>query len=64
MNKRTKVLVLDKHDEERERDFELRHQLQLTTQERFDAMLAWSIELSKLAKRHGHRQTPQIVKRS
>lgn len=63
MKKRTKVLVLENHDEEKERDFELRHQLGLSTQERFDAMLKWSIELLKLAKRHGYRQTPQIVKR-
>lgn len=58
------VLKIKGHDERRERDFELLHQMSLTTQQRFEAMLSLSIELMKLAARHGHRNTPKVVKRS
>ncbi|MFH1829414.1 MAG: hypothetical protein ABH871_01385 [Pseudomonadota bacterium] len=58
------VLKLKDHDEEKERDFNIRHQMTLTTQERFEAMISFSIQLIKLAKRHGYRQTPKIIKRT
>ena len=53
-----------RHQEGKELDFEVRHQMTLTTQERFDAMISLSIELIKLAYRHGHRPTAKVVKRS
>jgi len=58
------VLKIKGHDEAKERDFELRHQMTLTTQERFEAMILFSIELIKLARRHGYRKTPKIIKRT
>ena len=58
------VLKIKGHDEEKERDFELKHQITLTTQERFEAMILFSIELIKLARRHGYRKTPKIIKRT
>ena len=58
------VFKVKGHDEEKERDFELRHQMTLTTQERFEAMISFSIELIKMARRHGYRKAPQIIKRT
>lgn len=58
------LLKIKGHDEEKERDFELMHQMSLTTQQRFEAMISLSIELIKLASRHGYRKTPKIVKRT
>lgn len=58
------LLKIKGHDEEKEREFELMHQMSLTTQQRFEAMISLSIELIKLAIRHGYRKTPKIVKRT
>lgn len=58
------MLKIKGHDEEKERDFTLRHAMTLTTQQRFDAMIELSIELLKLASRHGYSKAPKIVKRS
>ncbi len=60
----THILKLDKHDEKKEIEFEVRHQMTLTTQERFEAMLTFSMEMMKLARRHGYNATPHIVKRA
>ena len=58
------MLKIKGHNEKKEMDFELRHQMTLTTQERFDAMLSLSMELIKLAIKHGYSKTPKIVKRT
>jgi len=58
------MLKIKGHNEAKERDFELMHQMTLTTQQRFEAMISFSIELIKLASRHGYRKTPKIVKRT
>lgn len=58
------VLKLTKHDEAKEFEFELDYLARLTTQERFQMMLAKSQQMAKLLKRNGRRRTTQITKRT
>jgi hypothetical protein len=57
------VLKLDKHDEEREIEFELAYLASLTTQERFELMFRKSHEMRSLLKRNEHRNATKIMKR-
>lgn len=58
------ILVLKEHDEEKERNFTILHQMSLSTQERFEAMVSLSIEMIKIARRHGYRKSAKISKRT
>lgn len=48
------ILKLDKHNERKERKFELEYLLSLTTQQRFKMMLAKSQEILKML--YGHEK--------
>jgi hypothetical protein len=54
---------LNEQDEERELEFELDYLATLTVQQRFEMMFRRSVELKELLEQHGHRNSPEIVKR-
>lgn len=59
------ILKLSKDDPKKELEFELRFQLSLTTQQRFEMM--WgedAISWLKFAREHEHTKTPLIIKRT
>ena len=58
------VLKLEKDDEKREIEFELRYLNSLTTKERFLMMQNRSEEIKKMLRKHGYRKSTEIVKRS
>ena len=58
------VLKLEKDDENREIEFELRYLKSLTTRERFLLMQKKSEEMKKMLRKRGHRKSAEIVKRS
>jgi hypothetical protein len=58
------VLKLDKHNEEKEIEFELKYLLSLTTHQRFEMMFKKSKEIRKLLEKSGYRKTPEIIKRT
>lgn len=58
------VLKLDKHDEDKEIEFELDYLTSLTTQQRFEMMFRKTKEMLSLRKkRNEHRKTTEIIKR-
>ena len=57
------ILKLDRHDEKRERAFELDFLMSLSTKERFQMMIQKSNEIKRALIRHGHRKPAEIVKR-
>jgi hypothetical protein len=69
MNDRVKtksmaVLKTRADNERAEIEFELDYLASLTTQQRFEMMLAKGREMAALRKRHGSRRTTQIIKRT
>ncbi len=58
------ILKLDHDDESREIEFELRYLKSLTKRERFLLMMRKSVEMKKLARKCGHRKSPEIIKRA
>jgi hypothetical protein len=58
------VLKLKKDDENREIEFELCYLKSLTTKERFLIMQRKSHEIKKMLRKHGYRNSTEIVKRS
>lgn len=58
------VLKLEKDDENREIEFELRYLKSLTTKERFLIMQKKSDEMKKMLRPRGYRKSPEIVKRT
>ena len=62
--RRTMLLKLAEHDEERELEFELDFQATLTVRERFRHMERFSNELRRLMEANGFRESPGIVKHS
>ena len=58
------VLKLEKDDENREIEFEIRYLKSLTTKERFLIMQKKSDEMKKMLRSCGYRKSPEIVKRS
>ncbi len=58
------VLKLTRHRERREVEFELDYLRHLTTSQRFQMMFSKTREMLNLLKKHGHRKTPQIIKRT
>lgn len=58
------VLKLDKHDEDKEIEFELDYLTSLTTQQRFEMMFRKTKEMLSLRKkRNANRKTTEIIKR-
>jgi hypothetical protein len=58
------VLKLEKDDENREIEFELRYLKSLTTKERFFIMQKKSDEMKKMLRKRGYRKSTEIVKRT
>jgi hypothetical protein len=58
------VLKLEKDDENKEIEFELRYLKSLTTKERFLIMQKKSDEIKKMLRKRGYRRPTEIVKRS
>jgi hypothetical protein len=58
------VLILEKDDENREIEFELRYLKSLTTKERFFIMQKKSDEMKKMLRKRGYRKSTEIVKRT
>jgi hypothetical protein len=59
------VLKLDRHDENKEIEFELDYLTSLTTRQRFEMMRAKTMEMRRLlGKTHGHRTATEIIKRA
>jgi hypothetical protein len=58
------VLKLDKHEEDKEIEFELDYLMSLTTQQRFELMFRKTQEMLSLRKkRNAHRKITKIIKR-
>jgi hypothetical protein len=58
------ILKLDKHDEDKEIEFELDYLTSLTTNQRFQMMFIKTREmLSLLKKTNAHRAVTEIIKR-
>ena len=57
------ILKLDRHDEDKEIEFELDYLTSLTTKQRFELMLTKTREMLRLLKKDGHRTTTEIIKR-
>ena len=60
----TPILKIDKHEEEKELEFELAYQRTLTTEERFLLMFRKSREIAEALLKHGYRKPFEIVKRT
>ena len=58
------VLKLEKDDENREIEFELRYLNSLTTRERFLIMEKKSDEIKKMLRKRGYRKSIKIFKRA
>ncbi len=57
------ILKLDKHDEDKEIEFELDYLTSLTTRQRFEMMFTKTREMLRLLKKDGRRTTTEIIKR-
>ena len=58
------ILKLDRHDEDKEIEFELDYLASLTISQRFEMMYRKTEEMLSLSKKpHAHRKTPEIIKR-
>jgi hypothetical protein len=57
------ILKLDKHNEDKEIEFELDYLTSLTTQERFELMFRKTREMLRLLKRNERRKTTEVIKR-
>ena len=62
------ILKLDKHDEDKEIEFELDYLTSLTTSQRFELMFTKTREMLRLlssatGKKDGRRTTTEIIKR-
>jgi hypothetical protein len=58
------ILKLDKHNEDKEIEFELDYLASLTTQQRFELMFRKTQEMLSLRKkRNAHGKTTEIIKR-
>ncbi len=58
------VLKLDKYDEAKEMNFELKYLLSLTTHQRFEMMFKKTKEMIDLLEKSGHRKPFEIIKRT
>ena len=57
------ILKLDRHNEDKEIEFELDYLASLTTSQRFEMMFRKTREMLSLLKRNEHRTTTEIIKR-
>jgi hypothetical protein len=57
------ILKLDKHDEDKEIEFELDYLTSLTTKQRFELMFTKTRELRSFLKRDKPRTTTEVIKR-
>jgi len=57
------ILKLDKHNEEKEIEFELDYLTSLTTRQRFELMFRKTREILSLSKRNERRKTTEVIKR-
>jgi hypothetical protein len=57
------VLKLNKHDENKEIEFELDYLRSLTTRQRFEMMFEKSRQMAALLRKNGRRKTPKVIKR-
>ena len=57
------ILKLDRHDEDKEIEFELDYLTSLTTKQRFEMMFTKTREMLRLLKKDGRRTTTEIIKR-
>ena len=58
------ILKIKGHNEAKERDFELRHQLSLTPEQRISMMLEVSKRILIMAHKYATRKTYRIIQRS
>ena len=63
MRQMGRILKLDKHDEDREIEFELNYLSSLTVKQRFTMMFKKTNEIRSLLKNRGNRKDTQIIKR-
>ncbi len=57
------ILKLDRHNEDKEIEFELDYLTSLTTSQRFEMMFRKTREMLRLLKKDGLRTTTEIIKR-
>jgi len=57
------ILKLDRHNEDKEIEFELDYLTSLTTSQRFEMMFRKTEELLRLLKKDGRRTTTEVIKR-
>ena len=57
------ILKLDRHDEDKEIEFELDYLTSLTTSQRFEMMFTKTKEMLSLLKKDGHRTATEVIKR-
>ncbi len=62
--RKTHILILDEDDPQRELEFEIRFQLSLTEEERYDAMDRLIKDWQELVAQHGYSKTPPIATRT
>lgn len=63
--KKGRMLKLDKDDPQKELEFEVECALEEDPCERLDSWLDWNIKmLKRMEELHGHKDTPQVIKRS
>ncbi|UCB56722.1 MAG: hypothetical protein JSV30_05870 [Candidatus Omnitrophota bacterium] len=58
------ILKLNKHNKDKEIDFELNYLKSLSFQQRLQMCLQKSKEMKELLKKSGHRKTFEIIKRT
>ncbi|MEW6608024.1 MAG: hypothetical protein AB1414_11335 [bacterium] len=58
------ILKLNKDNEKKEREFELKYFLSLTTRQRFEMMFKKSKEMRELLEKSGYRKPFEIIKRT
>jgi len=58
------ILKLDKHDPQKELEFEVRCALMKTPEERLQEWFNWNMEMLEwIEERHGHKEPSTLVKR-
>ena len=57
------ILKLDRHDEDKEIEFELDYLTSLTTSQCFEMMFTKTREMLRLLKKDGLRTTTEVIKR-
>jgi hypothetical protein len=60
----TQILKLKRHNIKKEIEFELKFLKSLSVRQRFELMFKKTKEMVILLKKHGHRRTFEIVKRT